>query len=53
MSAIQFVNQGNLPVKLIDPLTLQNILGKVTQQLPDGFELILLLKLRICTSIIK
>ena len=32
--------QGNLPVKLIDPLTLQNILRNVTLQLPDGFEII-------------
>jgi hypothetical protein len=40
MAAIQCVIQGNLPVKLIDPLTLQNILINVTLQLPDGFELI-------------
>jgi len=40
MSAIQCVIQGNLPVKLIDPLTLQNILRNVTLQLTDGFELI-------------
>ena len=30
----------NLPVKLIDPFTLQNILRNITLQLPDGFELI-------------
>ena len=40
MAAIQFVIQGNLPVKFIDPLTLQNILRNVNLQLPDAFELI-------------
>ena len=40
MAAIQCVIQGNLPVKLIGPLTLQDILRNVTLQLPDGFELI-------------
>ena len=40
MAAIQCVIQGNLPVKLIEPLTLQSILRNGTLQLPDGFELI-------------
>ena len=36
--------QGNLPVKLIYPLTFHNILRNVTLQLPDGFELIFVTK---------
>ena len=40
MAAIQYVIQGNLPVKLTDPLTLQNILRNVTLLLPDSLELV-------------
>ena len=39
MAAVKCVIQGNLPVKLIDPLTLQNILRNVTLLSPDGFQL--------------
>jgi len=39
-TSIQCVIQGNLPVKLTDPATLQNILRNVTLQLPDSYKLI-------------
>jgi hypothetical protein len=32
--------QGKLPVKLINPTTLHNILRNVSLNLPDGYELI-------------
>jgi len=32
--------QGNLPTNLINPTTLQNILGNVNMHLPEGYELI-------------
>ena len=35
------MNQGKLPVKLINPTTLHNILRNVSLNLPDGYELIL------------
>jgi hypothetical protein len=38
--ALQCAIQGNLSVKLIDPLTLQNILRNVILQLPEGYKLI-------------
>jgi hypothetical protein len=39
-AAIRCVIQGNLPIKLIDPATLQDILRNVTLNLPDSYELI-------------
>jgi len=40
LSAIQCIMLGNLPIKLIDPMTLQKILRNVTLSLPNGYELI-------------
>ena len=40
MAAIQCVVQGTLPVKLIEPWTLQNKIRNLTLQLLDGFDLI-------------
>jgi hypothetical protein len=39
-TAIQCIISGKLPVRFIDPATLQNILRNVTLKLPDGYELI-------------
>jgi len=40
-TAIQYVVLGKLPMNLINPTTLQNILRNVSLQLPGGFDLIL------------
>ena len=40
LAAIKCIILGNLPIKLIDPMTLQNILRNVTLSLPNGYELI-------------
>jgi len=37
---VQCMIQGKLPVKLINPTTLHNILRNVSLNLPDGYELI-------------
>ena len=34
------MSQGKLPTDLINPTTLQNILGNVDMRLPEGYELI-------------
>jgi hypothetical protein len=39
-NSIQFAILGTLPIKLISPTVLQNILRNVSLQLPDGYELI-------------
>jgi hypothetical protein len=36
----QYAMFGKLPVKLISPITLQNILRNVTLTLPEGYELV-------------
>jgi len=41
LAAIQYIMLGKLPMNLINPTTLQNILRKVSLQLPGGFDLIL------------
>jgi hypothetical protein len=38
--AVQYAMFGKLPVKLISPITLQNILRNVTLTLPEGHELV-------------
>ena len=38
---VQCMIQGKLPVKLINPTALHNILRNVSLQLPDGYELLL------------
>jgi hypothetical protein len=38
--AVQYAIQGRLPIKVINPVALQNILRNVTLKLPDGYELI-------------
>jgi hypothetical protein len=38
--AIQYAIQGKLPINLISPIALQNILRNVTLKLPEGYELI-------------
>jgi hypothetical protein len=38
--AIHYAIQGKLPIKLINPITLQNILRNVSLKLPEGYELI-------------
>ena len=40
IDAVQLAIQGTLSIKLINPVTLQNILRNVTLQLPQGYELI-------------
>jgi hypothetical protein len=40
LEAKQSVLQGKLPITLINPSTLQNILRNVTLHLPEGYELI-------------
>ena len=40
INAVQSVLQGKLPTDLINPTTLQNILGNVDMHLPEGYELI-------------
>jgi hypothetical protein len=44
LTAIQYVMLGKLPVNLINPTTLQNILRNVSLQLPGGFDLIFVTK---------
>jgi hypothetical protein len=39
-NAIQCVMQGKLPISLINPTVLQNILRNVSLHIPEGFELI-------------
>ena len=39
-NAVQYVMQGKLPMTLINPTVLQNILRNVSLQLPEGYELI-------------
>jgi hypothetical protein len=41
LTAIQYVMLGKLPLNLINPTTLQNILRNVSLQLPGGFDFIL------------
>jgi hypothetical protein len=41
LTAIQYVMLGKLPINLINPTTLQNILMNVSLQLPAGFDLFL------------
>jgi len=41
VGAIKCVLQGKLPISLISPTTLQDILRNVSLQLPEGYELIL------------
>jgi hypothetical protein len=38
--AVQYAIQGRLPIKLVNPVALQNILRNVTLKLPEGYELI-------------
>ena len=40
ISAAQLVLQGQLPMCLINPTTLQNILRNISMHLPEGYELI-------------
>jgi len=40
IGAIQCVLQGKLPIRLINPTTLQGILRYISLQLPEGYELI-------------
>jgi len=38
--AVPYAIQGRLPIKLVNPVSLQNILRNVTFRLPEGYELI-------------
>lgn len=38
-NAVQYPTLGKLPIKLVNPLQLQNILRNLTLQLPEGYEL--------------
>ena len=38
--AVQYAILGKLPIKLVNPLELQNILRSVTLQLPEIYELV-------------
>jgi hypothetical protein len=40
MNAAQYVSLGKLPIGLVKPTVLHNILKNVSLQLPEGFELI-------------
>ena len=40
MDAMQYVLLGKLPINLLNPVTLHNILKNVSSHLPEGYELI-------------
>jgi len=50
LTAIQYVMLDKLPINLINPTTLQNVLRNVSLQLPRGFWV---LKQKIFTCIMK
>jgi hypothetical protein len=52
-AAIQCTILGNLPVKLIDPATLQSILRNVTLKLSDVYELIVGIRQKIYAYTIR